>query len=114
LPYLTCLGPYSVGKAILQKAFARKEIDGDDVPSRFPGLGVSGSLGRILTSYVLRVLLFVALVFFSAIFFQEAFFSAIELPDFATPILIAGAGIMFLLYDYILGCILQISKRYKF
>ncbi|MDR1778829.1 MAG: hypothetical protein LBR14_03645 [Clostridiales Family XIII bacterium] len=128
IPYLTCLGPYGVGKALLDwifTSFGRRKDAQEEGEAETPvalraqrnwqrklyGLGISGSPGRVLLSYLCRLVIFASLAVTSWLIFKEAFFDPADLPDAALPFIIPGFLVIFLLYDYILGCLAFIAQR---
>ena len=65
---------------------------------------------------IILKLLFCNLVFFLGfVFFGELFLGAIQVPDFALPIIIVGAQVFFLAYDYLFTLVIgfYVKRRLK-
>lgn len=88
LLYAFIFGPYSIIKTIIERFIKNK-----------------------LIQYILKLLAFNFLMGIGFLLFKEAFFAGIELPDLAWYLILIGAQIMLVLYDYILTLVMRIYER---
>lgn len=86
--YAFIFGPYSIIKSVIEKYTNNRIVE-----------------------YIAKILAFNALLGAGFLIFKEAFFTGIELPDLAWYLILAGAQVMFVLYDYILTLIIRIYDR---
>lgn len=88
LMYAFVFGPYSVIKAVIEKYIHNKILE-----------------------YILKLLAFNIMITLGFMLFKEAFFTGIGLPNYAWMLLLAGAEVMFILYDFILTFIIRFYER---
>ena len=88
LIYVFIFGPYSIIKFIIEKY-----------------------ANNIILQYILKLVAFNAMLGLGFLIFREAFFAGVELPDFAWYLILMGAQVMFVLYDYILTLIMRIYVK---
>jgi hypothetical protein len=114
LPYFFCLGPYAVIKSATRYWFERKvRVEpGKARNRRFPGIDVSGGILRVAAVTLVRLVLFAALLAAGAICFKATFLNAFPSEGIAGTMLIAAAAVLFVIYDYILGLMTLLSRKY--
>lgn len=88
LMYAFIFGPYSIIKSIIERYIKNRIIE-----------------------YVLKIISFNILLGAGFLIFKEAFFAGIELPDLAWYLILIGAQVMLVLYDYILTLVVRIYER---
>lgn len=89
LLYIFIFGPYSIIKSFIEKYFSNHKI----------------------LEYILKILSFDILLAAGFMIFKEAFFAGINLPDFAWWMLLIGAQVMLILYDFILTYAVRFYER---
>lgn len=78
LPYIFFFGVYPVGKYFAEKP------------------------KKVAVQLLVKIAFYVIIFGTALFFFKELFFGNIRLPGYPVGVLLAGGGVMFLLYDYIL------------